>query len=218
MVFHLSLSDSKSPHVSMTLLRILADLDNAVVWMDSARPPISDSFNFITKPLKIYNMDIHICTHTYIHTNGQLTTIHICKHTYTHTCIAFLRLTQWITKLCFNNTTTKVFYLQLWIWFVLGAARLVVFRLVGCLRRNGLAGCWDGSVLLDLWGMCSKSPCSFVSGFWRRVCDISMLSRAGLRSDRHSQFLGWHEVVPVEGMLNVSNLCSTGIPRKESIN
>ena len=27
------------------------------------------------------------------------------------------------------------------IWFVLGAARLVVFRLVGCLRRNGLARC-----------------------------------------------------------------------------
>ena len=33
-----------------------------------------------------------------------------------------------------------------------------------------------------------------------------------------AKFLGWHEVVPVEGMLNVSNLCSTGIPRKESIN
>ena len=27
------------------------------------------------------------------------------------------------------------------IWFVPGAARLVVVRLVGCLRRNGLAGC-----------------------------------------------------------------------------
>ena len=26
--------------------------------------------------------------------------------------------------------------------FVLGAARLVVYRLAGCLRRNGLAGCW----------------------------------------------------------------------------
>ena len=30
-----------------------------------------------------------------------------------------------------------------------------------------------------------------------------------------AKFLGWHEVVPVEGMLNVSNLCSTGIPRKK---
>ena len=61
-----------------------------------------------------------------------------------------------------THTTTKVLYLQLWKWFVLGAARLVVFRVVGCLRRNGLAGCWDGSVLLDVWGKYSKSPCSFV--------------------------------------------------------
>ena len=45
-----------------------------------------------------------------------------------------------------------------------------------------------------------------------------MLSRAELRSDRHSQFLGGHEVVPVEGMLYVSDLCSTGIPCKKSIN
>ena len=33
MVFHLSLSDSKSPQVSRTLLSILADLNNAVVWI-----------------------------------------------------------------------------------------------------------------------------------------------------------------------------------------
>ena len=81
-----------------------------------------------------------------------------------------------------------------------------------------LSGLLRWQRVVGLVRVCSKSPCSFVSGFWRRVCDISMLSRAGLRSDRHSQFLGWHEVVPVEGMLNVSNLCSTGIPRKESIN
>ena len=38
----------------------------------------------------------------------------------------------------------------------------MVLRLVGCLRRNGLARCWDGGVLLDVWGKYSKSPCSFV--------------------------------------------------------
>ena len=38
MVFHWSLSDSKSPQVSRTLLSILADLNNAVVWMISAHP------------------------------------------------------------------------------------------------------------------------------------------------------------------------------------
>ena len=33
MVLHWSLSDIKSPHVSRTLLSILADLGNTVVWM-----------------------------------------------------------------------------------------------------------------------------------------------------------------------------------------
>ena len=41
MVFHWSLSDSKSPQVSRTLLSILADLNNVVVWMVSTRPLIS---------------------------------------------------------------------------------------------------------------------------------------------------------------------------------
>ena len=38
--FYLSLSDSKSPRVSRTLLSILAILNNAVVWMVSTRPPV----------------------------------------------------------------------------------------------------------------------------------------------------------------------------------
>ena len=41
MVFHWSLGDSKSPWVSRTLLSILADLNNAVVWMVSTRLLIS---------------------------------------------------------------------------------------------------------------------------------------------------------------------------------
>ena len=43
MVFQWSLSDSKSPQVSRTLLSILAVLNNAVVWMVSTRPPTSKS-------------------------------------------------------------------------------------------------------------------------------------------------------------------------------
>ena len=43
MVCHRSLSDSKSPQVSRTLLSILAVLNNAVVWMVSTRPPTSKS-------------------------------------------------------------------------------------------------------------------------------------------------------------------------------
>ena len=39
------------------------------------------------------------------------------------------------------NTQQRKFLFAALRRFVLGAARLVVVRLVGCLRRNGLAGC-----------------------------------------------------------------------------
>ena len=50
MVFHLSLSDSKSPRVFKTILSILADLNNAVVWMDSTRPLTSKSSSSFNNP------------------------------------------------------------------------------------------------------------------------------------------------------------------------
>ena len=50
MVSHWSLSDGKSPQVSRTLLSILVNLNNAVVWMVSSRPLISKSSSPGTKP------------------------------------------------------------------------------------------------------------------------------------------------------------------------
>ena len=51
MVFHRSLSDRKSTQVSRTLLSILASLNNAVMWIASARPPTSKS----SSPFDSYN-------------------------------------------------------------------------------------------------------------------------------------------------------------------
>ena len=51
MVFHWSLSDSKSSQVSRTLLSILAVLNNVVVWMVSTRPPTSKSSSPFINPL-----------------------------------------------------------------------------------------------------------------------------------------------------------------------
>ena len=51
MVFHWSLSDSKSPQVSRTLFSILAVLNNAVVLMVSTRLPTSKSSSPFTNPL-----------------------------------------------------------------------------------------------------------------------------------------------------------------------
>ena len=51
MVFHRSLSDSKSPQVSRTLLSILAVLNNAVGWMVFTRLPTSKSPSPFNNPL-----------------------------------------------------------------------------------------------------------------------------------------------------------------------
>ena len=51
MVFHWSLSNSKSPQVSRTLLSILAVLNNAVVWMVSIHPLTSKSSSPFNNPL-----------------------------------------------------------------------------------------------------------------------------------------------------------------------
>ena len=51
MVFHWSLSDSKSSQVSRTRLSILAVLSNAVVWIVSTRPLTSKSSRPFNNPL-----------------------------------------------------------------------------------------------------------------------------------------------------------------------
>ena len=53
MVFHWSLSDSKSPQVSRTLLNILAILNNVVVWMVSTHLLTSKSSSLFSNPLVI---------------------------------------------------------------------------------------------------------------------------------------------------------------------
>ena len=61
MVFQWSLSDSKSSQVSKTLLSILADLSNAVVWMVSIRPVISKSSSpFINSLMTVQRVPIII--------------------------------------------------------------------------------------------------------------------------------------------------------------
>ena len=53
MVFHWILSNSKSPQVSRTRLRILAVLSSAVVWIVSTRPPTSKSSRPFNNPFVI---------------------------------------------------------------------------------------------------------------------------------------------------------------------
>ena len=63
MAFYWSLSDSKSPQVSRTRLRILAVFSNAVVWIISTRPPTSKSTRPFNNPLvSVPNASITIST------------------------------------------------------------------------------------------------------------------------------------------------------------
>ena len=60
-IFHWSLNDSKSPLVSRTLLSILANLNNIVVWMVSVLPMISNSFNLFSclcRPFQSYQLQL----------------------------------------------------------------------------------------------------------------------------------------------------------------
>ena len=76
MVFHRSLSDHKSPQVSRTLLSILTDFNNAVVWMISIRPVISKSssaFNnpSVTVPRGLITISINVTFMFYRFLNSQ---------------------------------------------------------------------------------------------------------------------------------------------------
>ena len=68
MVFHWSLSVSKSPQVSRTRLRVPAVLSNAVIWIVSTRPPTSKSSRPLNNPLDIApKAPITIGTNCYFH-------------------------------------------------------------------------------------------------------------------------------------------------------
>ena len=65
MVFLWNLSDSKSPQVPRTLLRFLTDLNNAIFWMVSTRPPICKSSSpcinpLVTVPRELFTVGITV--------------------------------------------------------------------------------------------------------------------------------------------------------------
>ena len=74
MIFYWSLSESKSPQVSRTLLSILAVLNNPVVWMVSTRPPTSNSSSPFSNPIIIIINIIYFIDYT-THTGIHLTAV-----------------------------------------------------------------------------------------------------------------------------------------------
>ena len=140
----------------------------------------------------------------------------------------FLGKHKWITKLFFNNTTKKVFYLQLWIFGLLlvlqdsWSLSLLVLEtkwLSWMLRWQRVAECvWDCvTVYFCVSGIFGESMRYLHYCGPEVKYELVCRERSYARIDI-AKFLGWHEVVPVEGMLNASNSYSTGIPCMKSIN
>ena len=131
MVFHWSLSDSKSHQVSRTRLRILAVLSNAVVWIVSTRPPTSKSSKPFINPLVIVpNAPITIGTivtfmfHSFFNSLARLRYLSFFSHSF--------RFVQW------SAWTAKSTILQI----------LFFFFLLIIIRSDLLAGIsWSGCML-----------------------------------------------------------------------
>ena len=73
-IFHWLLRDSKSPRVSKTLLNILAVVSNAVIWMVSFLPLISNSLS--TFPWSWGQFRVHLL-HSVIHWHSCSTTFSV---------------------------------------------------------------------------------------------------------------------------------------------
>ena len=105
MVFHWSLSDSKSPQVSRSLLNILAVLNNVAVWMVSTGPPTYKSSSPFSNPLvPVPNAPITIgiivtCTFdSFFQFTSKRRGAGLCiYHLFAWSKLNFLHISQWIT-------------------------------------------------------------------------------------------------------------------------
>ena len=107
--FHWILGDSKCRQVFRTLLSILADLNNAVVWMIAARTSISIFTNPNTKPLGIISsapITIDITVTFIFHSFFSS----LARSKYSSSILFSLIFTQW-----FTGTAKSIIWQVLWL-------------------------------------------------------------------------------------------------------
>ena len=75
MIFHKNLRDSKNPRGSRTLLSILSNLDNSVIWIVSIIPLICSSASLFLVTLKI-GSTITFMFYTFNNDNNNLSILH----------------------------------------------------------------------------------------------------------------------------------------------
>ena len=117
MVFHWSLSDSKSPQVSRTLLSILAVFNNDVVWVVSTQPPTSKSskpFNnsLVTVPTAPITIGIIVTFmfHSFFNFLAKLRYLSLFSHSFSF-ILWSARTAKW--------TILLIFFLSLFIFWLI---------------------------------------------------------------------------------------------------
>ena len=122
-VFHWSLSESKSSQVSKTLLSILADLNNAIVWMVFTLPLISKSSSpFINPLVTVSRAPIRIgiivtfMFHSFFNALTSSTYISFFSHSFS--------FTRWSAR-----TAKSTIYVFSFLYIILRSDRVQVIRL-----------------------------------------------------------------------------------------
>ena len=115
MVFHLNLSDSKSPQVFRILLSILVNLNNVVVWMVLICPlisyftsPLSKSLGTVPRALITIGIAITLIFHCFL--------CSLARSKYLSLSSLSLIVVCWNVKFSFLFIITKSGFL-IWIWW-----------------------------------------------------------------------------------------------------
>ena len=129
MVFHWSLSDSKSLQVSRNRLRILAVVSNAVVCIVSTRPPTPKSSRPFNNPLvKLPNAPI---------TTGTIVTFMFNSFFNSLARLRYLSFFSYSFRfILWSAGTAKSTILQILFFFVVDCYKVLSLLSVGCITRN----------------------------------------------------------------------------------
>ena len=130
MVFQWRLSDSKSPQVSGILLSALADLNNAVVWIVSIRPPSSNFSSPLSKPLETI-LRAPITTGITVNLMFHCSFSSQARSKYLSFCLFSLLFTLWSAWTA-KSSIRQVFF----IWFFLLSRVLTGIRLSVCISKS----------------------------------------------------------------------------------
>ena len=131
MVFQWSLSGSESPQVSWIFLSIQADLDNAVVWMVSIRPPTfmsSSPFNnplvTVPKPPISIGIIVTFLFHSFFNSLARSRYLSFFSHSF-----SFILWSAWAAK----STVLQILFFLL---IIIRSGLLAEIRLSVCMSKS----------------------------------------------------------------------------------